>query len=207
MYSDITGIILSGGKSVRMGTNKALMKIGNETIIEKIVRLIRPLFPTILLSANTPEEYAFLNLPVIRDEFFELGPLAGIHSALRHAATKKIFVLSCDIPLMKRNIINYLCTYPSTASVVIAQADGFLQPLCGVYDVSLLSPLTQFLQEHSQPELHGKKNCRIAAFLKTVETEVLDIAATFSGYEEGTFFNMNNREEFEEITKRIGTRG
>ena len=61
MYNDITGIILAGGKSTRMGQNKSLLKIGEYTIIERVVNLLKPLFPELILITNNPEEYSFLN--------------------------------------------------------------------------------------------------------------------------------------------------
>lgn len=67
MYSDITGIILAGGKSLRMGENKSLLKIGYKTIIGRIVELMKSIFKDIILITNTQLEYSFLQIPLYED--------------------------------------------------------------------------------------------------------------------------------------------
>ena len=67
MYSDITGVILAGGKSSRMGVNKSFLKLGNQTIIERIVDLMKSIFSEVIIITNTPDEYKFLNLPLYED--------------------------------------------------------------------------------------------------------------------------------------------
>lgn len=203
MYSDITGVILSGGKSSRMGTNKALLKLGNTTVIERAVNLITPLFPKIFLSTNSPEEYSFLQLPFLQDEQKGIGPVAGIYAGLKHAETEKVFIISCDIPLMTRDVIEFLCEYNSSSPILISTADGFIQPLCGLYNRSLLPALTAFIRKHEQIEPHGKNNCKLLSLIKSVPTEIVDIQAVYPAYQEGTFFNMNNKIEFEEIQLRF----
>ena len=69
MHTDVTGIILIGGKSIRMGENKALMKLGSKTVIERMVDIVQPLFSNIILISNTPEEYKFLQLPIFCDAY------------------------------------------------------------------------------------------------------------------------------------------
>ena len=84
MYNDITGIILSGGKSSRMGKNKSLLKIGDKTIIERMCDLMKSLFTEIILITNTPDDYSFLDLTVYKDVYKHKGPLAGIHSVSKY---------------------------------------------------------------------------------------------------------------------------
>ena len=110
MYNDITGIILSGGKSTRMGENKSLMKINGKTIIEHVNDLIQSLFSNVILISNNPDEYEFLGIKIYKDIFPGMGPLAGIHSGLKNSSTQKNFIISCDIPLMTPEMIK---TIPS----------------------------------------------------------------------------------------------
>ena len=76
MYKDVTGIILSGGKSSRMGVNKSLLKIGELTIIERVRDLMKSLFNEVILITNDPADYKFLNIPIYEDVFTRKGPLA-----------------------------------------------------------------------------------------------------------------------------------
>jgi len=75
MYRDVTGIILSGGKSSRMGGNKSLLKIGDTTIIERVRDLMKSLFSDVILITNDPADYKFLNIPIFEDIFKHKGPL------------------------------------------------------------------------------------------------------------------------------------
>ncbi len=145
MYSDITGVILAGGKSSRMGTNKSFLKIGNQTIIERIVELMKSIFSEVIIITNSPDEYRFLNLPLFEDIYKWKGPLAGIHSALVHSATEKLFVLSCDVPLMSREMIEYIVNYKSEKPIVFCEAAGYHQPLVGVYSKVILDEVEKFI--------------------------------------------------------------
>ena len=91
MYTDITGIILAGGKSTRMGANKSFLKIGEQTVIERITYLMKSVFTNVIIISNTPDEYIFLNLPIYEDVYKGKGPLAGIHSGLKNSDTQKNF--------------------------------------------------------------------------------------------------------------------
>ncbi|HED08880.1 MAG TPA: molybdenum cofactor guanylyltransferase [Ignavibacteria bacterium] len=202
MYTYVTGVILVGGKSIRMGENKALMKLGSKTVIERMVDIVRPLFSNIILISNTPEEYKFLQLPVFEDVYKYRGPLAGIHSALLHSKTEKNFIISCDIPLMSGEMINYLITYKTGKPVTICEAAGYTQPLAGVYNKSILSKAEKFLIDHEiensdKPE-NEKKKCRMHSFLDTIEVEMLH-PENLDFYSDDLFFNMNSPEDYEKI--------
>ncbi len=94
IYSDITGIILAGGKSTRMGENKSLLSLNGKTVIERVVDLMKSIFKEVILITNTPEEYDFIKIPKYKDIFEYKGPLAGIHSGLTHSNTEKKL---CDL--------------------------------------------------------------------------------------------------------------
>ncbi len=83
MKNDITGIILCGGRSSRMQTNKALLKLGDKTIIEIILSEMKKVFSKVILSANECDDFSFLNIPIVKDIQFNRGPLSGIYSALK----------------------------------------------------------------------------------------------------------------------------
>ena len=133
MYKDITGIILSGGKSTRMGSNKSFLKVGHKTIIERVRDLLQVIFKDVILITNDPDEYKFLNLPMFEDVYKYKGPLAGIHSGLLHSSTEINFIISCDIPLITQEMIKYLVDYKTEKIITIAKADGFIQQLAGKY--------------------------------------------------------------------------
>lgn len=194
MYSDITGVILSGGRSSRMGVNKSFLKLGNQTIIERIVDLMKSIFSEVIIITNTPDEYKFLNLPLYEDIYKWKGPLAGIHSALVHSKTDKVFVVSCDVPLMSREMIEYIINHKSDKPVVFCEAAGYHQPLVGVYSKSILSAVEKFI---SNEELDDKS---FHKFLKNVDADIIH-PQKLDFYKDEIFFNVNRPEDFEQIKK------
>jgi len=192
MYSDITGVILAGGKSSRMGENKSFLKLGNQTIIERIVDLMKSIFSEVIIITNTSGEYKFLNLPLYEDIYKWKGPLAGIHSALTRSQTEKIFVLSCDVPLMSKEMIEYIIECESDKSIVFCEAAGYHQPLVGVYSKKILSEIEKFI---SNNEMSDKS---FHQFLKMVDAEIIH-PEKLSFYKDEIFFNVNRLEDYEQL--------
>ena len=209
MYNDITGFILAGGKSTRMGTNKSLLRIGGKTIIEHVVNLMKDLFNELILITNQQDEFSFLNLTMLEDIYKNAGPLAGIHSALVHTQTEKNFIISCDMPLMSTDVIKYLVEYPTEKPITIARADGFIQQLCGVYYKSLVPFIEEIIKNNStvgderNPE-QGKRGCSVLELVKNVPATIIDIEKEYQDYGPGTFYNMNRPEEFSFIKDILG---
>jgi len=202
MYDDITGIILSGGKSSRMGENKSLMKINDSTMIERVVNLMKSYFTEVILITNTPDEYEFLNISLYEDIFTYRGPLAGIHSGLHHSETERNFIISCDIPLMTGEIIKYLIEYETDKPITICKADGFIQQLAGLYSKSVLPNAEKLLKENIENETRSesqtKRKCKVLSLIDVAGAQIINVEK-LSFYEEGTFFNMNRPEDYQKI--------
>jgi len=206
MHNDITGIILSGGKSSRMGENKSLMQIGNKTVIEYVADLMKSLFIKVLLITNNHEDYEFLNLEMHDDIYYQMGPLAGIHSGLTHSHTHKNFIISCDIPLMTTKMIEYLVEFKTDKPITIAKADGFIQQLCGAYDKKCLPNAEGILLNQKKESLinsESKKNrCKVLDLVDLVGAEIID-AESLPFYKKDIFFNMNKRSDFEIVVQKL----
>lgn len=138
MYNDITGVILSGGKSSQMGVHKSFLKLGNQSIIEHIVEIMKTIFSEVIIITNEPLEYKFLNLPIYEDIYKWKGPLAEIHSALAYSKTDKIFIISCDVSLMSPQMIEYIINYKSDKPIVFFEAAGYNQLLVDIYSKKFL---------------------------------------------------------------------
>ncbi len=192
---DITGVILSGGKSSRMGMNKALLKIGEITIIEKIAKLLESTFEKVILITNTPEDYEFLGIPIFEDLFKNKGPLAGIHSALKNSTKNKIFVLPCDMPLITKDLIAYIVNYNSEKPIIIYSVGGLLQPLVGVYSKQILKKLEYFL-------LDNNSNKSFYKFFSFVQPEIID-PQTLPFYKKEDFFNLNEIEDYQMLISKF----
>ncbi|MBU0561599.1 MAG: molybdenum cofactor guanylyltransferase [Bacteroidetes bacterium] len=202
MHKDVTGIILAGGRSSRMGQNKSFLKLGDKLVIERMVDIVSSLFKDLIIITNTLSDYEFLGLPIYEDIFRYRGPIAGIHSGLKHSRTDKNFVVSCDIPLMSREMINCIVEYPTEKPVTICCAAGYIQPLAGVYSKSMLDAvdkyLTTFEIENSDSGESKNKICRMHHFLDQIEIELIN-PQNLPFYKDELFFNMNRPDDYEKI--------
>jgi molybdenum cofactor guanylyltransferase len=145
--TEICAVILAGGQSRRMGFNKALLRIGEQPLIQILVDRIRPITNRILISAKDESAYEFLGLPVVPDRFSGHGPLAGIHSAMLHEVCLQYLVLACDLPNLKQPLLNNLVLLSEGFDVAIPRtSDGLAHPLCAVYRRTCLPYIEQALE-------------------------------------------------------------
>ena len=140
----VTGVVLAGGKSTRMGQDKALLMLNGKSFILHIAEALQTLFEEVIVSANT-RDYDFLGLPVVKDVYKICGPLGGIHAALGSVKTPYIFIAPCDTPLLVPAMVEMLLTEAKPDVITLASTVDRLQPLVGVYPVSCHSGLDEFL--------------------------------------------------------------
>lgn len=130
----ISGIILAGGKSKRMGSNKALLKIGGIPLIERVARSISGVCSEIIIAGGDPNELGHLGYPVVPDVYPGCGPLSGLHSGLQAARNQYSFVSACDTPFLEERFIRRLVSNAMGYEAVIFKAgEGFYEPLCSLY--------------------------------------------------------------------------
>lgn len=190
--SGVTGIILAGGASTRMGSNKALLKIDGMTMVERAYRILSSLFDEILLITNTPDEYPSIPCRKIPDIHQGYGSIAGLHSALSAAETDRIFVAACDMPFLKPELIRLLCrTAPAANAVVPSNPAGLREPLHAVYSKAALPAVAKMIGE-------GEKS--ILKLLDRIgTTELLPAAYAFIENAEASFGNINTPGEFQAL--------
>lgn len=205
MYKDITGIILAGGKSTRMGKNKSFLNINGETVVERTLKLMKSVFEKVIIISNTPDDYKNLGVPVYKDIFEYHGPLAGIHSGLTHSETEENFIVSVDMPLMTSEMIRYLTGYKTVHPVTVCKADGFIQQLAGKYSQKVLEKAEQILLDNEQEiraDKQVKRKCAVLRLLDKSGAEIID-ASQLDFYEDGTFYNMNRPVDYKFILARL----
>src|SRR5262245_16634368 len=103
--SDLTGLVLCGGKSRRMGSDKAALAVGGGTLIEHAVAVLSGIAGETLLACGPSERYAELGLPRVLDRRPDSGPLAGLEAGLARARTRWIAALACDMPRADPRVI------------------------------------------------------------------------------------------------------
>ena len=133
MESEASAFVLAGGKSTRMGTDKAFVLLDGRTLLARMLDVARSLTAEVAIVGDRSKFAAFA--PVIEDVFPGCGPLGGIHAALRASKTELNVILAVDIPFISTALVNYLLSRArnSDATVTLPRAGGGLQPLCAVY--------------------------------------------------------------------------
>ncbi len=131
--SEISAFVLAGGKSTRMGTDKAFVMLNGRTLLSTALEVARALTPHVQIVGDPANYQAFA--PVIEDSFPGCGPLAGIHAALRASQTEWNLILAVDTPFLSAALLHYVVSRAknSDATVTLPRAAGGLQPLCAVY--------------------------------------------------------------------------
>jgi molybdopterin-guanine dinucleotide biosynthesis protein A len=195
MRKDITGIILCGGKSSRMLSNKALLKLGNSTVIEVILREMKKAFDEVIISANDCDDFSFLNITLVTDIQINRGPLSGIYSALKESKTVKNFITTCDLPLINSELIEYISKIESKKEIIIPAINGIPQRLFGIYNKSLFKNIEEIF---SLTETDKLIKGSIYDLHQRVSVELVEIA-TLPFYSENSFLNMNTPEDYELI--------
>lgn len=159
----VTGVILAGGKSRRMGQNKAFLRLGNETLIGHVIQCMQSITDELLLITNNPDEYAHLNIEMHNDIIQNVGTLGGIHSGLTHASYKTVICVGCDSPFLKPNLLKYLVSMLEDYDAVMPMSNKIgkthktLQTLCAVYSKSCI-PIIEEMLNQSELRVHALQN-------------------------------------------------
>jgi molybdopterin-guanine dinucleotide biosynthesis protein A len=192
--------ILIGGRSSRLGTDKAFVELGGKTLLQTAVEAVRgalPLAP-ITAVAGSSTQFAISSIaadvPFIFDLHEGRGPLGGIHAALSYAKTPWIFALACDYPFVSDELINLLVEKVSDefGAVVPEQQDGRMQPMCGFYKVDAARSVVEEIIERPRmpPPMHEIVDQLNPRVIKFEEYSFLNGSADF-------FLNINTVEDLE----------
>lgn len=183
----ITGIILAGGKNLRMGANKAFLEINGQRIIDRTRRLFQELFAEVILVTNSPFAYLDLNLRMVADLLPERGALGGIFTGLFYSSFSHAFVAACDMPFLNKELISYLISLAGKYDIVIPKTEDGLQPLHAIYSQKCLPHMENLLRQG---------NLKIIDFFHLVKMrEVLtNELITFDPLQK-SFFNVNTPED------------
>ena len=155
-------VILYGGKSRRMGQDKAELIIEGRTFLEHIAGELEG-FEELILSLDSMEKYPVMKCTAVTDIYSDCGPMGGIHAALSVCDSDALFVVSCDLPLFKAELGDYLCTQldEEIDAVVPVTSDGRIHPLCAVYRKRTASVFEKYLKAGSYKILDAYKDVRV----------------------------------------------
>jgi len=181
---DITGIILAGGKSSRMGKDKGLCDFRGKELVSYAIETLRPLCGNLMISANYyPEKYAAYNLPVIADDIKNIGPMGGILTCLKRSQTQHNLVLSCDTPFVTQALFQQLIDAVQKDQVVAPAHHTFLvEPLSAYYNTNVIGDMEQAVNEG---------NYKMLDFIKTVRFKTIQVEQQ-PYFTEYLFLNLNS---------------
>ncbi|UAC47977.1 molybdenum cofactor guanylyltransferase [Bacillus aquiflavi] len=192
-----TCIILAGGKSSRMGTNKALLKIEGITVIERMINELTKIVKHVLVVTNQFDDYSFINVPLVEDHYKGKGPLAGIQAGLNAVKTEKNMIVACDLPFVSSRLAKELLVELDKYDAVVPEINGQLHPLFGAYHKDCLQVVNRLL-DSVQLKIRQLLN-QVHVKIKTSE----DFAKFSASYMNIALYNMNNRQEYEEAVKLV----
>jgi molybdopterin-guanine dinucleotide biosynthesis protein A len=191
--SDVSAFILAGGKSTRMGRDKAFVLLDGRTLLARALELSRSVCPEAHIVGD-PAKFASFG-PVVEDIFRGCGPLGGIHAALRASHTDLNLILAVDVPFLSPALLQYLimCARASTERVTAVRVNGRWQPLCAVYRARFADAAESALRA-GRYKIDALFD---AAHTRMVSEKELESA----GFSSSMFRNLNTPVELEAVQK------
>jgi molybdopterin-guanine dinucleotide biosynthesis protein A len=183
--------VLAGGQSRRMGRNKALLELGGQTLIARVLAAARSLDrPTFIVG--DPATYAHLDLPVYPDRHPDLGPIGGLYTALDTAATS-VLLLACDTPFLTPDFLRFLVSRRGAHQAVVPDTAEGLQPLCALYEPSCLNAAEAAI---------AAERLSMRALLAHLDLDRVS-AEEWRPYDERglLFYNLNTPDEYARVQK------
>ncbi|MFZ0277134.1 MAG: molybdenum cofactor guanylyltransferase [Candidatus Sulfotelmatobacter sp.] len=192
---DVSVFILAGGKSTRMGTDKAFVEYEGRPLLARTLDVARSVASGVWIVGSKEKFAGFA--PVVEDVFRDYGPLGGIHAALLGSLTELNLMLAVDMPFVSQAFLQYLITRARgapDAAVIVPRSDGRRQPLCAIY--------RREFAEIADRALRARQN-RIDRLFEQVHTRVIEQEESEgAGFSTAIFRNLNTPEELEAEKRR-----
>lgn len=191
------GYVLAGGKSLRMGEDKALLPFGSRPLGVWMAERVRQVCGNVAVVGD-PAQYARWGFPVVQDRFEDSGPLGGIHAALTDSDAELNLMVGCDMPYLAPEFLQWLLEMAGKTeadAVVPVSAEYGYEPLCAVYKAGCLTPMEQALRA-------GRR--RISEVFAHLRMEAIPPGEWQAYDPQGRLFrNLNTREEYERALRDL----
>jgi molybdenum cofactor guanylyltransferase len=193
------GIVLCGGRSSRMGTSKALLPFGPETMLQRVVRVLGGVVSPLVVVAAADQELPELPAGVIiaRDERPERGPLEGLRAGLKALPqeVERAYVTSCDVPLLVPGFVTQMLEHARDYDIAVMEIDGFPHPLSAVYRRSVLAQVEGLL---------AQDRLRPVFLFDAVRTRRVRPEEMTSDPDLRTLRNLNTRDDYQQALRDAG---
>lgn len=195
----VGGVVLCGGKSTRMGTSKALLPFGPETMLQRVIRLLSEVVSPIVVVAAIDQDLPQLPSGVIvtRDENEGRGPLEGLRAGLKALPTTvdAAYVTSCDVPLLETGFVRQMIDLANDYDIAVMEIDGFTHPLSAVYRRATLPKVEDLL---------ANNRLRPVFLFDAAKTRRVKPEEMTSDPGLRTLRNLNTREDYERALADAG---
>jgi len=187
------GVILAGGQSSRMGTNKALLTLAGEPLIQRLSRRMTQWFEQTVIVTNSPETYAFLGLPMVGDRVPGLGPLGGLEAGLRASQFEHAFFCAVDMPFIREGLVRYMVEQAPGYEIVVPYLGGEFEPMHAVYGQGCRPSIERYLEARRLKLLNIYHEVR--------RRDLTEEEIRRFGDPERLFFNCNTPEEIDQARR------
>ena len=183
----ISGIVLAGGASSRLGQNKALVKVAGISMIARVVKQLCSIVSETILVTNTPQQFAFLGLPMVRDIYPGIGTLGGLHAGLSSIRAPYGLAVGCDMPFLSRDLLQFMISLQNGYDIVMPRIGPHYEPLHAIYSRRCLPVIEQRIKA-------GKR--RMLSISQGLHVRYVDEAeiTTYDPHKL-SFFNVNDPQD------------
>ena len=192
----VSGIVLAGGGSKRLGQDKALITLGERTLIEIVLERLGRVCKDLVLSTSDADKLAFLGVRMVKDVYPQRGVLAGLYSGLKSARYPHAVAVACDMPFLSPSLLRFMILHIAGHDVVVPRLSAGLEPLHAIYARTCLEPMRESLE---------RGELRIVDFwdrvkVRYIEEQEIDILDP----DKLSFFNINTPKDLARARELAG---
>ncbi|MCO1600609.1 molybdenum cofactor guanylyltransferase [Desulfosporosinus nitroreducens] len=177
-----------------MKKDKAFLEMDGQPLVERSLEVLQTIFSQVIISSNKPELFARYDVPIIKDELLDRGPIEGLYQGLKAAANDNVFFVACDMPFLKTDLIRYLARWIPEYDIVVPKTQAGLHPLHAFYHRRCLPTIKKSLEAGRLKIIDLFLLCSV----KYVEETELESFSDLTN----VFYNVNTPEDWAAIHKR-----
>ncbi len=189
----MTGIILAGGKSQRMGKSKAFIDSGGIPLFGRVYRVFREIFSEIIIVANDTRPFETYEAILQKDIILDKGALGGLYTGLFYSSNYHAFCTACDMPLLNPRVIKYMTGERDAYDVIVPKTHDGLHPLHAIYSKKCLNPMRQLLERGDLRIVNFFHHVRVK-YIEEMEIREFDPHMR-------SLINVNTEDEMEAVRK------
>jgi molybdopterin-guanine dinucleotide biosynthesis protein A len=185
----LSGFVLAGGKSSRLGEDKAMLNYKGKPLLIHSLEIIRPFCQNLYVSGNKPE-YSIAGVELMPDLYHEYGPISGLFSVLNRSETDWNLVISVDVPLINSDLIELLIANKNDYDCIVPRHSLCIEPLIGVYHKKAITTMKELIES---------EDFRLTNLLSALNTNYFDCDFLLND-NPGLFLNVNRPDDYQLIS-------